>query len=61
MTGSSQHSFRQEKSGWTSLTAFYNEMIGLEGKGRRVDAGHPASGEVLQADSQHILIDKMLE
>jgi len=30
----------------TSLTAFYNEMIGLEDKGRRVDAMYLASGKV---------------
>lgn len=33
----------------TTLTAFYDEMNGLEDKGRRVAAGYPASGEVLQA------------
>lgn len=58
MVGNSQHAFTQGKPG---LTAFYHGMNGLEDKGGRVVAGYPASGEVLQVLSQHILIDKMME
>lgn len=57
MTGSSQHSFTKGKSDLTNLTAFYDEMIVLEDKGRSVDAVYLASGKVFQTVAQNILIE----
>lgn len=60
MPGSSQHRFTKGKSDFTSLTAFYDEMILLEDERRSVDAVYLASGKVFQTVAQNILIDKMM-